>query len=141
MPRARVAGERRRVAKACILCQTDKKKCDGLCPCGQCIKRERSGSCAYSSHKRLYGRQRRLPKNVDTAIPVSTQDDTRETENSPVGHSNSQSRRLLCHDHSERNSLVGKHIAIPKPPNIMRDAKGQASTWSLIYGEPTYGLR
>ncbi|KAH8122973.1 hypothetical protein LI328DRAFT_169900 [Trichoderma asperelloides] len=61
----------------------DKKKCDGLCPGGQCIKRGRSTSCAFSSHKRLYGRQRRWPKDIDLTIPLPTQDDVIEAENSP----------------------------------------------------------
>lgn len=129
MPRARVSEDRRRVAKACTLCQTDKKKCDGLRPCRQCIKRERSDSCAYSSHKRVYGRQRPLPKDVDMANAVPDQNNTGETENSPVGYAR------------ERNSPLGKHIAIPKLPNIMRDTKGRASKSSLICAEPTHGLR
>ncbi|UKZ86516.1 uncharacterized protein TrAFT101_002342 [Trichoderma asperellum] len=125
MPPIRVSEGRRRVAKACILCQTDKKKCDGLCPCGQCIKRERSTSCAYSSHKRLYGRQRRWPKDVDMTIPVPTQNDVVEAENSPFGRTNLESRRPPGHGHDERNSPVGKYIVIPKLPNTMRDTKGR----------------
>jgi hypothetical protein len=133
MPRVRVTGGRRRVAKACTLCQTDKKKCDGLCPCGQCIKRERSDSCTYSSHKRVYGRQRRLPKDVNIAISVPTQINSRDTATSFVGQTNPQSLRPLSYDSIERNNPVGKHITIPKLPNFMRDTKGRASTWSLIY--------
>lgn len=127
MPPIRVSEGRRRVAKACILCQTDKKKCDGLCPCGQCIKRERSTSCAYSSHKRLYGRQRRWPKDVDMTIPVPTQNDVVEAENSPFGRTNLESRRPPGHGHDDRNSPVGKYIVIPKLPNTMRDTKGRES--------------
>lgn len=78
---------------------------------------------------------------MDVAIAVPNQGDTAETQNSSIGSTNSQSRRPLRHDHSDRNDLVGKHIAIPKLPSIMRNTKGQASMLPPICGEPTYDSR
>ncbi|KAL7905440.1 hypothetical protein GGI35DRAFT_471665 [Trichoderma velutinum] len=128
MPRQKVAEERKRIAKACILCQTNKTKCDGLCPCSQCIKRERSTACSYSSHKRLYGRQRRWPKDVDADIPKPTQKDAKEAENLPFDHANPHIKQTPLHDYDEKDGI---HIAIPKLPSTMRDTKGQ----SMYYGD------
>ncbi|KAL7935626.1 fungal-specific transcription factor domain-containing protein [Trichoderma chlorosporum] len=125
MPRYKAAEERKRIAKACMLCQTNKTKCDGFSPCGQCIKRERSAACAYSSHKRLYGRQRRWPKDVDVAKPKSTSE---KAENLPVDHFDSQIKRTSVYDYGEQNGI---HIAIPKLPSTMRDTKGQ----SMYFGD------
>ncbi|KAL6815063.1 hypothetical protein J3E69DRAFT_358908 [Trichoderma sp. SZMC 28015] len=128
MPRHKAAEERKRIAKACILCQTNKTKCDGLCPCSQCIKRERSTACSYSSHKRLYGRQRRWPKDADADITKPTQKDAKEADNSPFDHSNPHIKRTPLHEDDEKHGI---HIAIPKLPSTMRDTKGQ----SMYYGD------
>ncbi|KAL7946791.1 hypothetical protein V8C42DRAFT_352305 [Trichoderma barbatum] len=130
MPRHKVAEDRKRIAKACILCQTNKTKCDGLCPCSQCIKRERSTTCSYSSHKRLYGRQRRWPKDVDmdTDTPKATPKNAKEVENSPIDLPSSQIQHTLANEFSGKNDI---HIAIPKLPSTMRDTKGQ----SMYYGD------
>ncbi|KAL6859272.1 fungal-specific transcription factor domain-containing protein [Trichoderma novae-zelandiae] len=120
MPRHRVADKRKRIAKACILCQTNKTKCDGLCPCGQCIKRERSGACSYSSHRRLYGRQRPWPKDADMDMPKGTRNDTIKVEKP----------RDERPEHGYREQ-EGIYIAIPKVPSTMRDTKGRA----MYYGD------
>ncbi|KAL7817994.1 hypothetical protein V8C44DRAFT_319806 [Trichoderma aethiopicum] len=117
MPRHNGSEKRTRIAKACILCQTHKTKCDGLCPCGQCIKRERSSTCSYSSHRRLYGRQRPWPKEADMDV-------SRETKTTTIKIEETQDDRL---DPGLRER-DGIHIAIPKVPNTMRDTKGRAST-------------
>jgi hypothetical protein len=66
MPRPKVTEDcRRRVAKACLRCQKSKYKCDGQTPCAQCIKRNRSLACAYSSIERSYGQHRRRRKRAD----------------------------------------------------------------------------
>jgi hypothetical protein len=128
MPRSKEREGRKRVAKACTLCQANKTKCDGLCPCGQCVKRETPISCAYSSHKRLYGRQRRWPKDIGTATPKTAQSDTADVENPQLSRSDSQGLR----DHDEQDQLLATHIAITKLPNIMRDTKGRASMYSPL---------
>ncbi|KAH0499570.1 hypothetical protein TgHK011_006753 [Trichoderma gracile] len=83
MPRHTGSEKRTRIAKACILCQTHKTKCDGLCPCGQCIKRERSSTCSYSSHRRLYGRQRPWPKEAGMDESKETKTKTIKVEETP----------------------------------------------------------
>lgn len=130
MPRHKVAEERKRIAKACILCQTNKTKCDGLCPCSQCIKRERSTACSYSSHKRLYGRQRRWPKDADADIPKTTEKDAKQANNSPFNHSDPHIKRTQLHEDDEKHGI---HIAIPKLPSTMRDTKGQSSMYPSMH--------
>ncbi|KAL2844532.1 fungal-specific transcription factor domain-containing protein [Aspergillus pseudoustus] len=68
MPRPKVAeSARKRIAKACLGCQTTKQKCDGKSPCSSCLRRRQAESCAYSDHVRSYGhrRQRRLASTID----------------------------------------------------------------------------
>ncbi|KAJ5383412.1 hypothetical protein N7517_001323 [Penicillium concentricum] len=76
MPRPKVDPRfRKRTAKACVYCRMTKQKCDGLAPCEQCVRRNRSTSCAYSPHEQSFGhrrnrpgRMRRTPETVPQAI-------------------------------------------------------------------------
>jgi hypothetical protein len=109
MPRPKISEQnRQRIAKACLYCQSSKVKCDGLRPCGQCIKRQRSSECDYSSHLRSYGRQRR------------------RRQNSPVNRSTGR----IQFDSSSQRIPVGKdakddfsetHVAISNLPRNLCD--------------------
>ncbi|KIA75443.1 hypothetical protein HK57_00087 [Aspergillus ustus] len=71
MPRPKVPeSARRRIAKACVQCQSTKQKCDGKSPCSSCLRRRQAESCAYSDHVRSYGhRRRREPKSTTNRNP------------------------------------------------------------------------
>ncbi|KAL2855813.1 fungal-specific transcription factor domain-containing protein [Aspergillus pseudodeflectus] len=59
MPRPQVQeSNRRRIAKACLHCQSAKLKCDGKSPCNTCARRQQPESCAYSDRVRSYGHRR-----------------------------------------------------------------------------------
>ncbi|KAL2793709.1 fungal-specific transcription factor domain-containing protein [Aspergillus keveii] len=71
MPRPKVQeSNRRRIAKACLHCQSSKLKCDGKSPCTACARRQQPESCAYSDHVRSYGhRRRRAQKPASNTKP------------------------------------------------------------------------
>lgn len=52
------------------------------------------------------------------SVPIPSQDDTVEIENSSAGHG---------YDYEEQGDSLATHIAIPKLPSTMRDTKGRAS--------------
>ncbi|CEJ59550.1 hypothetical protein PMG11_08170 [Penicillium brasilianum] len=113
MPRPKVSKQtRQRIAKACIHCQSGKQKCDGLHPCAQCIKRERSSECEYSSHVRSYGRQRLRKTN-----PIH-----RPSGGVHVGSLNQYGPV----DKDLREDSNAFHVAIPRLPHNVRDSKGRA---------------
>lgn len=76
MPRPKVDPRfRKRIAKACVYCRMTKQKRDGLTPYGQCMRRDRSTSCAYSPHEQSFGRRRNrrermhyIPETVPQAV-------------------------------------------------------------------------
>ncbi|KAL3496327.1 fungal-specific transcription factor domain-containing protein [Aspergillus germanicus] len=74
MPRPKVQeSNRRRIAKACLHCQSSKLKCDGKSPCNSCARRQQPESCAYSDHVRSYGhRRRRAQKPASNTRPNET---------------------------------------------------------------------
>ncbi|KAJ0418645.1 fungal-specific transcription factor domain-containing protein [Aspergillus carlsbadensis] len=81
MPRPKVQeSNRRRIANACLHCQSSKLKCDGKSPCTTCARRQQAESCAYSDHVRSYGQRRRRkqkprsnsnPKEADGVIEIA----------------------------------------------------------------------
>jgi hypothetical protein len=114
MPRPKVSKQtRQRIAKACIHCQSGKQKCDGLRPCGQCIKRERSSECEYSSHVRSYGRQRLHKTNPIHRLSVGVHMDSLNRYG-PV-------------DKDLKEDSSAFHVAVPRLPRNVRDSKGRAS--------------
>ncbi|KAL3456972.1 fungal-specific transcription factor domain-containing protein [Aspergillus heterothallicus] len=79
MPRPKVSDkDRRRIAKACLHCQSTKQKCDGNTPCSACVRHRRSESCAYSDHVRSYGhrRRRRRPQKAALNSPLNDAEGT-----------------------------------------------------------------
>ena len=73
MPRPRRGEDRRRNVRACIPCQTAKRRCSMPLPCPSCIKRGRVSDCIYSDD---YGSQ--------------SSDLTQSTEQRPAGTASSQ---------------------------------------------------
>ncbi|KAL2869596.1 transcription factor domain-containing protein [Aspergillus lucknowensis] len=79
MPRAKVSEEsRRRIAKACLHCQSSKQKCDGKSPCSACVRRHCPASCAYSDHVRSYGHRRRRTQKAVLASERNASDSLNE---------------------------------------------------------------
>ncbi|KUJ17598.1 uncharacterized protein LY89DRAFT_707093 [Mollisia scopiformis] len=66
MPRPRVRpADRQRAPKACITCNTSKKRCDANLPCSLCVKKGRAASCTYPDAVRQR-RRSRSPRVIDT---------------------------------------------------------------------------
>lgn len=127
MPRPKVSEQyRRRIAKACLYCQTAKLKCDGLLPCVQCVKRNKFTSCAYSSHERSYGSRRRRRKDVETAKSSTTP--TMDPSSSTPSHSS----------HEVDKASTVADITVPKISHNLYDAKGRVCTY--ILNPPTLEL-
>ena len=114
MPREEVSEQdRRRITKACLYCQTSKQKCDGLSPCGQCVKRDRVTACSYSPYERSYGRQRRRQKD-------------RSLEAAVADPSITLNQRGFTNNEIEQDPGVTR-IAIPKLLHNVYDTKGRSS--------------
>lgn len=120
MARSKVREEQRqRIAKACLDCQASKQKCDGKTPCLQCLKRGRSNSCAYSTHERSYGRQRK-PTRLESLSPSAVQTSPRAPDRTPS--------RGIRND-PEWNGQNSADITVPKLPHHLYDVNGRVCTW------------
>ncbi|KAK4065284.1 transcriptional regulator family: Fungal Specific TF [Trichoderma harzianum] len=68
------------------------------------------------------------PEDADADISKPTQKDAKEADISPFDQSDPHVKRTQLHEDDEKHGI---HIAIPKLPSTMRDAKGQ----SMYYGD------
>lgn len=144
MPRPKVDPKfRKRIAKACAYCRMTKQKCDGFVPCEQCIKHDRSTSCAYSPHEQSLGsrrnrreRIRHTPKTVPQAIR-GMEVSAAVSGSLPEVHGTERSTQ----SYGESTSTNKPQVIVPGLSHVLYDNKGKVGgyidssvfQWNLLY--------
>ncbi|RJE25883.1 hypothetical protein PHISCL_01790 [Aspergillus sclerotialis] len=132
MPRPKVDERfRKRIAKACQYCRLTKQKCDGLIPCKNCQRRDRSDSCAYSPeqpNRRHRSRRKRMQ------IPTGLSQETIGSEVSDAVTNSSQKNEETRSSQSYQGNTFsnGQEVSVPGLSHVLYDNQGKVGGYSPV---------